>query len=429
MLLDRTSGIHVTVCLLLLSYLLITQTIDYLENKDSSTISYKRFNQGPLDEYPTFSICLKGSELYWNHEKKLFGNLGTTSSQYIQMLKGAGIKQEYNKTSELYENLPFNFERNSSIKFYDVSLNPPSVIAGVDFVTQLHHHTAHYGTGSEGKNLLDIPFHVGYQAPDEVCFTRNSSFELELIRLKDLISLKRSLLSPGNHLHLDFRIIIHYPGQLLRSFKNPTFRSTLSSYTKNKILELKVSHITTLRKRKDSNVPCNEEIQSDDLQILKEIINHIGCIPVYWQILIPTYKDFELCGTPHQMENADRYIENFEEVMYSYDPPCVEMTSVVKITRDLEQRDEHFRIRIQYVQSFYQEIQNKIAYTFEIYFSSVGGFVGVCVGTSMLEIPRALKFLASRARQRKRPVIIGKYAFVTIYIKNSSSHNIGNKIE
>ena len=409
LLIARVKGIFITICLFLLTYFLITQTMDYLLNKDSSVISYKRFNQDPLDEYPTFSLCLRGSELYWNHEHDLYANLGVTSSQYIQMLKGKGIRHEYNDTSKLYEDVPVKMDNTSTNKFDAVALGPLDVIAGVEFIAQNYNSTAHFGSGSEGRKLSHIPFHVGYRSPNEVCFTRNSSFELELIRVRDMISLKRSLLSPGNHLHLDFRIIIHYPGQLLRSLKNPTFRSTLRSYTKNKVLELKVSHVTTLRKRTNSNIPCNGEIRNDDLQILKEIIDRIDCIPVYWKHLIPAYKNLDGCDTPLKLENANKYIENVEEVMSTYDPPCVEMTSVVKLTRDLEQRDEKFEISIQYVQTFYQEIQNKVLYTFEVYFSSLGGFVGICVGTSMMEIPNVLEHLTSKARQTKQPAILGKY--------------------
>jgi len=334
--------------------------------------------------------------------------MGTTTSEYIQVLKGSGVRQEYNEISELYEKVPIGIENNSATDFHDVSLNPLDVISGVDFIAQQDKNTVHYGSGSEGKKILHVPFHVGYQSPNEVCFTRNSSFDLELIRIQDVVSLKRSLFGPGNHLHLEFRIMIHYPGQLLRSFKNPTFRSTLSSYATNKVLELKVSHVTILRKRKNSNIPCDEQIDNDDLKILTEVIKRIACIPVYWQRIIPSYKDLESCNTPLQLKTANQYIENFEAVMSSYEQPCVETTSVVKVNRDLEQRDEKIGINIQYVQSFYQEIQNKIAYTFEIYFSSLGGFTGICVGTSMMEIPNVLEYLTAKARQTKHPVIIGK---------------------
>ena len=382
--------------------------MEYLKNKDSSTISYNRFNQGPLDVYPTFSLCLKGSELYWKHEKEIFANMSTTSSQYIQLLKGSGVRHEYNERSELYEIVPIGIDNTSVTNFDVVSLSPRDVISGVDFVAQQDKNTVHYGSGSEGKQLLHIPFYVGYHSPNKVCFTRDSSFNLELIRVKDLISLKKSLFGPGNHLHLEFRIMIHYPGQLIRSFKNPAFRSTLSSYTTNKVLELKVSHVTILRKRKNSNIPCDEHIEKDDLKILLEVIERIECIPVYWQRMIPTYKHLDGCNTSLQLKTANQYIENLEAVMSSYKPPCVEMTSVAKVNRDLEQRDEQIGINIQYVQSFYQEIQNQAAYTFEVYFSTLGGFTGICVGTSMMEIPNILEYLTIKARETKHPCIIGK---------------------
>ena len=98
-------------------------------------------------------------------------------------------------------------------------------------------------------------------------------------------------------------------------------------------------------------------------------------------------------------------------VMSSYKPPCVEMTSVAKVNRELEQKDEQIGISIQYVQSFYQEIQNQAAYTFETYFSSLGGFTGICVGTSMMEIPNILEYLTAKARETKHPVIIGKLQY------------------
>ena len=97
--------------------------MEYLKNKDSSTISYNRFNQGPLDMYPTFSLCLKGSELYWNHEKEIFANMSTTSSQYIQLLKGSGVRHEYNETSELYEIVPIGIDNTSVTNFDVVSLS------------------------------------------------------------------------------------------------------------------------------------------------------------------------------------------------------------------------------------------------------------------------------------------------------------------
>ena len=278
------------VCLLLACYLTNTQIIRYFENRDASTITYKLFNQSPRDRYPTYSVCLKGPEIYWDHERYLFENLGITSAQYVQLLKGEGMRYEYNESTEMYTKEPIDMKNDSKIDLKNVSPNPAKIILGVDFVTQQHNHTVHYGIGTAGLRLQKHPFFIGYQTFDEICFTRNSIDEVDKIRLHDFLSMNRSLLDPGNHLKVELRIIFHYPGQLLRSFENPSFRSTLGAYIGNKVLEMKVSHVTILRKREDSNVPCNKTIENDDLKVQQEILKLIGCIPPYWIFLIGDYE-------------------------------------------------------------------------------------------------------------------------------------------
>ena len=77
------------------------------------------------------------------------------------------------------------------------------------------------------------------------------------------------------------QIFVHYPNQLLQSIKNPTFSSSFSEYQFNKLLELKISQGTLLRKRPDSNDRCYENIQDHDmhLQMKMSIICEIkNCI-------------------------------------------------------------------------------------------------------------------------------------------------------
>ena len=382
-----------------------------MENKDKSSISYKQFNLTPLDKYPTFSVCLKGPEIYWNQEKLLFDRLGITSAQYAKLLTGKGIKYQYNETSGLYhkESIDPSSDTSKILEFEDVSMHPSNIILGVDFVTEQDNHTAHYGSGKEGSKLKRIPFYIGYQTPMEICFTRNSSYSADLTKVYDLLSLNKSMLDPGNHLNIQLRIIIHYPNQLFRSFDNPSFQSTLNAYTANKVLELKVSHVTILRKRKDSNVPCNETIENDDFVLQTEILDRIDCIPVYWKNLMPKHGDRKLCRSQTELERAHYHILRYKDIISTYDPPCVDMTTLVTVVRDLDQRKRHFRIKVQYTESFYQEIKNVRDFSFEIFWSSVGGFVGMCLGYSALQIPDLLLILPSLIREVKCPKSVSKF--------------------
>ena len=60
------------VCLCLAILLTIKQAIKYMENNDSSILTYKKFADNP-DDYPTFSFCFSGDPLiiYTNRVREL----------------------------------------------------------------------------------------------------------------------------------------------------------------------------------------------------------------------------------------------------------------------------------------------------------------------------------------------------------------------
>ena len=88
MLLNRVKAIFSFGCFTLATYYGITQVIRYIENKDASIISRKTFNDATQNIYPTFSVCLKGKDIYWKYDQDLFKKIGMTSSQYVEFLQG-----------------------------------------------------------------------------------------------------------------------------------------------------------------------------------------------------------------------------------------------------------------------------------------------------------------------------------------------------
>ena len=89
----------------------VTQSVGFLENRDSSTISYNHFNQDPRDQYPTFSICLNGKDIYWKNEEFLYDTAMLTSAEYVKILKGNGFRYKINGITHLIEILA-TFELN-----------------------------------------------------------------------------------------------------------------------------------------------------------------------------------------------------------------------------------------------------------------------------------------------------------------------------
>ena len=96
-----------------------------------------------------------------------------------------------------------------------------------------------------------------------------------------------------------------------------------------------------------------------------------------------------------------------EKVFKTYDPPCEKMTSLVLTTSELNQKENEFNVKVVYIDDFYQEIKDFQEVSFETFFSSVGGFVGIFIGYSFLQIPDVLTGIPCYWREMKFPAIIG----------------------
>ena len=380
----------------------LTQVMRYLENGDASSITHKQFNRKELDQYPTYSVCLKGNEIYWAEENLMFEKLGITSSQYVDTLQGHGWRYQYDEATGFYHKENFNLKNISMIDLTTGFLKPSDIIVGTEFATQNKNYKSYYGVGTKaGKKLKNIPFDVGYQTPDQICFTRKSKYQDDLIRLYDLLSFNRALLKPGNNLNVKIRIIVHYPGQLISHLDNPSFRATFGAYRKNKVLELKISRVTKLRKRPDSNVPCDPNMDNVDQTFQQYVINHVGCVPIYWSYLPLDAIKKPACRSPEELKNASDLIDNFKTISTKYEPPCIDMTSLVTFTRELDQLPRQFLVKLIYTENFYQEIKNVREFTFETFWSTAGGYLGFFLGYSLLQLPDLLHHFPSVLRKMR----------------------------
>ena len=298
-------------------------------------------------------------------------------------------------TTRRYRKESVDMKNASKIRFTDISVQPSDVFIGADFVAQENNDTTYYNRGEKGRTLQEIPFQIGYQSPDEICFTRNSIDKLNLIRIHDLLSLNRKILNPGPHLNLQIRLVFHYPGQLIRNFDKPSFISAVGSYNGDKVLELIVYQVTKLINRQDANVPCSNGVEVDDLTFLRKINTLIGCTPVYWKDRLPNAKNAKICDSPEELRYAASHIKYYKDILSTYDPPCFDMKTIVQYFKQSNQRQQQFVIKIDYRDSVFQEIKNVKDFTFPTFWSNVGGLLGICLGYSFLQIPGLIHNLFS----------------------------------
>ena len=100
-LLHRTKVPFKLVCFFFCAYYLIKETLRYYENKDTSVIVFRRFNERPEDKYPTFTFCVyNNSRMIYSD---VFNELRMSKEEYSNLLKG-GISSS-NKTADTFKTL------------------------------------------------------------------------------------------------------------------------------------------------------------------------------------------------------------------------------------------------------------------------------------------------------------------------------------
>ena len=381
------------------------ETLRYYKNEDTSTIAYKQFNQSPKDTYPTFSVCFTDDQAGYDYEglihtfykDKIQDTLGISFNEYTQILKG-----EILSINKLDGSLKTVDIRNISVANHErFTIRLEDILNFYEFNTK---NTDHALTWDGDVNGVTLPFYLSHQEPETICFTRRDEEKVGVIRTIDVISLTSLY---NFHKKVSFKIYVHHPGQLVRNIDSPLFESTMDAFDwKKYFLTFKISQITILRKRQDANDKCNIDLHDDDQKRRLEVIKKVGCIPIYWTQMIAANFSFEECQSPQHLKDIYHQLEDLAALEKNYDPPCNEM----ELTVDIDKQEVGgfgfgnyaLKTYFYYTNTRYQEIINVRDFGFESLWSGVGGFVGIFMGTSILQIPNLISEIWKWVRTQKR---------------------------
>ena len=405
-------------CGCLATYMIMTQVVKYFENQDASSIHYKEFNKVKENKYPTFSICIKGEDFYYKSFKDpLFEKFGIDSLQYGNILKGqTGFVNMYNPDEKLYQKVTKDFKYVSSINFTKLDFKLSDVVAGLDFIAYNENDTTHYRDNSNENGLKQLPFKLTFQSWEEKCFTRISNDQKEARRNYDFISLKTETLKAKEFENTQFKLIVHYPGQLIRSMHKPALAANFHglkgiqsaaatsgvSVEELKLRDLFIQQVEVLKMRKDSHQPCDDRILDDDAKFIDEVIKKSGCIPVYLKPLTRDDAKYKECQSHEQFQKVYQALNNYKDTLRSYERPCVDMRVLVQeqLNEPLKNRHKEIDIKLTYNEGTYKEIINTRDFGMDSFWISVGGFVGLFLGYSISQIPDLIASVPDLFRKR-----------------------------
>ena len=363
------------------------------KNDSSTSIAYKKYDKTPKDKYPTFSICLRGPKIHSYNNSATFRAYGITSDQYRLMLMGTNTSTyHYNPASRSYTKSPIIMKTASKVNFQNMvqrNFELTDILLEAKFVRKGNNDTTYYSQTSKEK----LPLYISYEHKDIICFTRKSQYISMSPRDYDdlVLSFSKPLKMMTCQISCDatLEIFIHYPGQLQRSLGRPSFSipaSRLFNYFyANYNLNFKLTQGTVVRYRPDSNEPCNEEIDDYDAYMQAYITTETGCVHPFWKTNSKFLMHHEECKSPEKLKTAINLIKTYNE------KSCVEMYNSVlweKQQKKVFQFKAH--IRFKYVDDYYQEIVYLKSFGKESLISNLGGFIGIFLGYSLMQVPELL---------------------------------------
>ena len=348
------------------------------------------YNQSPKEKYPTFSICFTGTNFHWFHDFTIFNAYGLTTQEYERLLSGNNVTQYvYNATSRLYKKVDAVIGNRSDGDLNNFRLRFSDILLSSEFAAENSKDSYYYQIKTGQVSEPQLPFSVGYHTPDRICFTRISNDSIDLIRLYDKLLLNKSLVGPGIYNDSDISVIVHYPEQLMRSLETPTLTSSFSEFQMD--LELKISQGTLLRKRAGSNENCNDQIDERyDTYVQKEVVKHFRCVPPYWNQNLKDESKLRECTSNHKLAEVYNYINDHKRMLIKLDLPCLDRFDSVVYNWKPTKNDNISQIKFTYKDRYYEEILYSKDLGFESFWSGIGGFAGLFMGFSIMQIPPLL---------------------------------------
>ena len=352
-------------CICMAAYMTYLQFNYYFNNDDVASISYRHFNEEEKDQYPTITLCLsdmKENGKIFDDTHAVFNSSLVTPLLYEQFLKGdPRIK---------FEKLNFNF---STIRYNDVVLNIQDgylqgLVSGDTFYMFSKHTRTFY------------PFSLNeafYRMPYIVCFERNVSYEKNKRQYWDAMHLNGTLLYDQG---LTLSVYVHQKGQFMRSVIQNSELILPDDYKNGFFRNYDINDIEVLRKRSDSNVPCDEKLIDEDGFFLKQIMSDAKCVPTFWDRFVDGISlatNFPKCKKSKQYRKIyHQTLARLRKIGDDYMQPCTQM-KVSVATRNIDSRPGELKLFFLYNQDVYKEIVNTRAFTVETLLGQIGGFVGI----------------------------------------------------
>jgi hypothetical protein len=352
----------------------------YKDNIDSSQVTMKKFNESPIGRYPSFTFCLYAEDGLLFKEKILKEKYGMNTNDYYKLLNA-----EVKDTNETLQTIQFD-----------------EVVRGIDeFLEEFEVESESYEAYNEWEptmGMKNFPFVSSYQDPTTNCVTYHTKYDpiisINALKVKFNITKFLDIFDDEGKMYVQ----AHYPGQMIRDvrtflFKVSNWKFLSPKHNNNQIL-VQFPGVTLMRFRETAVETCDPGVDDDDSEWKEYVIKKIGCTPSYWnknnqQLL--GHDEGKICTSTKDLNSFKSYWpidggKYVNEVFKNYTKPCNKMVIFNNINQmAYEKIPDVLKIKIRICEDFYQEILNTRAFGVDDLWGSIGGYVGIFCGYSIMQ--------------------------------------------
>ena len=316
----------------------------------------KTFNDGPDDKYPTFTICFKGPKFHWIQADTIFHSYAMNPVEYEKMLtEGIGFRDELNKSTKVYEKKPVVLSDGVDVSFDHYHLKLTDFLSELQYSTDGDSDVVASGTWDNIEEA-ELHFNLSYHTAHRICFSRSSNDKINSIRRYDLLTFNSTILK--RYPKTEIEVFIHHPHQLIRSFKDAKYKASFE-------------YLTSTLEADSNKSPKTLEFKITQVKQLRK--RHTSATPCRNDIL----------------DNINN-------------EPSPKPTDI--------------SLEFIYPERSYEEIKYNKMMGFEGWLSNVGGFVGIFLGYSMLQIPELLAYMIGFFKENRHKDIKSKYFIVLRFL-------------
>ena len=366
-----------SICFFILCVFIFKDFKRFMNNEDSASISFRKFNSSPKDKYPEITFCIV--EGYG--EKPIYSDTRLMKHNYNVSAYWDTITGKINVTTEDINRLPEFSNVTVPLDYWMLGKVDPDLIE-FDSIT-----SGVIKSGNQSFSYED--FYLSYQDSNQLCYSMTSEFQKNQLKVNDYIIL--NIASPRfpngikNLLNGILRVYVHLKGQTARNLGKEVFRNQIK-LLRQQIISIHLSSFTVLRRRLDAKITCNPNLQEDDNMFRNYVIEKVRCIPPYWKLFYKNSTVLKSCDTQKQLKEAFSYNEDRKHyrVADQLDPPCSEITTTSNVA--IHRNSRGVFMRFFYREDRYLEIANLPDFEVNSLWSSIGGFVGIFLGISVYHI-------------------------------------------